>query len=167
MSYRHLFLALFLMSFLISTAAKAEDQRTFNMFPDGHIFYPAWLFNKPDHYEFSPAVSNWDPQHQHPRAWDGQDWSPSMWNAAWTPEKTITHFFQLRVFEKQYIDESIPVLEVGPMFYQLSDLDQRRSLKLLTDTTGIFTKGYSMVMLRDWKTGRIVGNQTPKGMHLN
>ena len=90
-----------------------------------------------------------------------------MWNKHWTAESTVQKLFEGRVFNRQYMRTAkMPVLEVGPIFYQLSDLDQRRSLKLLADTTGIFGKGFGMVELRDWNTRDVVGSYTPQGMYL-
>jgi hypothetical protein len=64
------------------------------------------------------------------------------------------------------VQAQIPVLEVGPTFYKLSDLDQRRALKLLAQYTEVFERGYTQIDLRDWKTRSSVGHFTPKGMFL-
>lgn len=63
----------------------------------------------------------------------------------------------------------MPVLELGPTFYKISDLDQRRALKLLADFpfTGVFNEGFLVVEPRDWHTAEIVGTYTPKGMFMN
>ena len=61
----------------------------------------------------------------------------------------------------------IPVVELGPTFYKISDLDQRRALKLLTDQANIFDKGYKVVDLVDWNTKDVIGIYTAKGMYLN
>lgn len=146
----------------------AEEMRTANRAPEGTIFYPHWLFDRPEHYEFLSTGSNHDTLHQHPAQWEGQDWDPSAWNdSQWTPEAAVTRLFEGGVFRRQYMRRSIPVLELGPRFYQLSDLDRRRSLKLLADYTGVFEKGAGMIELRDWYRQDVIGNYTPQGMHLN
>ena len=153
---------------LLSSRAMAwpEEDRTANRNILGEILYPQWLTNLPEHYEFTPLVSNFDPHHQHPAQWAGQDWDPALWNKDWTPEIAVKHFFQLRIFDRQYVEKNQAVLETGPMFYKISDLDRRRTLKLLADTSGVFGRGYKVIILRDWYTKDTVGNYTEKGMHL-
>ncbi|MCK5658655.1 MAG: hypothetical protein KAH96_02095 [Alphaproteobacteria bacterium] len=145
-----------------------EEIRTVKRTVSGIIHYPKWIYVKPKHYEFLPLVSNNDPEHQHPGAWEGQDWDVSKWNSQWTPEIAIKKFFHARIFENQYLrNGNVPVLELGPTFYKLSGLDQRRTLKLLMEQTAIFEQGFSIVELVDWSTHDIVGSYTPKGMFLN
>ncbi|MCC7037473.1 MAG: hypothetical protein IT560_09235, partial [Alphaproteobacteria bacterium] len=83
---------------------------------------------------------------------------------------TLNKFFKARIFERQFMRKGkppVPVLELGPTFYKISDLDQRRALKLLADFTGVFNEGFPVVELRDWHTAEIVGTYTPKGMFMN
>jgi hypothetical protein len=143
------------------------ENRTANLSPTARVFYPDWVMQTPEHYEFLPLVSNYDVQNQHSAQWEGQDWDPSMWNRDWTPEIAVRHFYAAHIFKEQYMENRGPVLEVGPMFYRLSDLDRRRTLKLLADYSGVFNNGYTVVILRDWETRRIVGSYTEKGMYLN
>lgn len=154
-------------SFAVPGFAYGEPNRTAHRTILGYPVYPDWIFNKPPHYEFTPLVSNSDPKTQHPGAWDGQDWDPAQWNKSWTPEVAIRKFFKARIFEKQYMKGDVPVVELGPTFYKISDLDRRRTLKLLTDNAGIFTQGYGQVALVDWSTHDVVGTYTPKGLFLN
>ncbi|MDE1151851.1 MAG: hypothetical protein PW788_04865 [Micavibrio sp.] len=148
----------------------SEDARTAARTPSGMIFVPPRLTARQEHYGFLPGVSNWDPQNKHPQQWDGQDWDPTMWNKDWTPEVAIRKFYQNRYFEKQYLTPGkppLPVLELGPRFYGLSDLDQRRMLKLIADYNQIFEQGFPVIELVDWHTHKIVGTYTAKGMFLN
>lgn len=151
-----------------------EENRTVNRTPSGTVLYPAWLVDRPEHFEFLPDTSNVDPQNDHPAQWQGQDWDTTKWNSAqWTPETAVEKFFRGGIFARQYLRETrargnwVPVLELGPNFYKLSDLDQRRSLKLLADTTEIFGQGYGFVELRDWHTRKEVGRYLPQGLYLN
>lgn len=151
-------------------AAYQEEERTIHRLPSGDILYPGWVLELPEHYEFLPATSLHHPQHDHPQQWEGQEWDPSMWNQYWTPEKTLKKFFKTGIFTRQYMTRgrhSRPVLEVGPTFFKLSDLDQRRCLKLLIDTSDIFNRGHDVIELRDWHTNDAVGSYTRKGMQLN
>jgi hypothetical protein len=144
-----------------------EVDRTVHRTVPGIIHYPEWLYTKPDHYEFSPLVSNADPQNDHPAEWDGQDWDPTQWNKNWTPQVAIHKFYQANIFKRQYMDGAVPTLELGPTFFKLSDLDRRRTLKLLMDTSAVFKKGAKAVKLTDWYSHDVVGFYTPKGMFLN
>lgn len=147
-----------------------DAQRTVNRLPSGDLFTPEKFYQKPEHYGFKPNVSNWHPHHDHPQQWQGQDWDPSMWNKSWTPEIALHRFFKARIFERQYMRKGkppVPVLELGPKFYKLSDLDQRRSLKLLAEYTNVFGEGFPIVQLNDGHTKEIVGTYTPKGMFLH
>lgn len=147
-----------------------DAQRTINRLPSGDVFVPEKFYEKPEHYGFTPSVSNWEPHHEHPEQWNGQDWDPSMWNKDWTPEITLNKFFKARIFERQYMRKGkppVPVLELGYKFYKLSDLDQRRALKLLADYTNVFGEGFPVIQLSDWHTHEIVGTYTPKGMFMH
>ncbi len=146
-------------------AAHAADYRTANRDTKGVPYYPDHMFDKPDYYEFSPLVSNRDP---HPDAGHGQGWDPSAWNSWWTADNTVQRFFKARIFERSYMrNGQMPVLELGPTFYELSDIDKRRTLKLVAQNDRLFQQGYGMIELVDWYTHGIVGAYTPKGMFLN
>lgn len=147
--------------------SNSMEDRTANRGVTGKVFYPSWIFTQPDHAEFLPLSSNQDPQHRHPAGSDGQEWDPAKWGGDWTPETAIRKFFAARIFERKYIRHGgIPVVELGPAFYKISDLDQRRTLKLLIDQTGIFNQGFDVVELLDWDTHARIGSYTPKGMFL-
>lgn len=164
---RIVFSSLLLLVFLCGAAQAAEEERTANRSVFGAIIYPDWLFDKPDHYEFSAAVSHYDPLTQHPHAYDGADWETKDWNKKWTPAGTVGKLFSARIFEGQYMRGGTPSLAVGAPFYHLSDLDQRRSLKLLADYSGVFRQGFRFFSIVDAETGEAVGTYSPKGMFLN
>lgn len=151
-----------------------EESRTNNRTPSGAVLYPQWVFDRPEHYEFLPLTSNHDAQNDHSAQWQGQDWDTTQWNKAqWTPEIAVNQFFAAGIFARQYLREGTsgaiwtPVLEVGPRFYQLSALDQRRCLKLMADYTNVFGNNYSLIDLRDWHTRKSIGHYTPQGLYLN
>lgn len=170
---KHASKVLFALAFLMAAAPQAaqawqEDERTVNRSITGEHLYPEWIVERPEHYPFLPDTSNHDAQNQHPQQWQGQEWDPSMWNAGWTAETAIRKFYQGRIFQRQYIrNKKIPVLVVGPTFYKLSDLDRRRTVKLLIDHSDIFNRGFDIVELRDWHNGREIGSYTRKGLQLN
>lgn len=155
-------------------AAAAEPDRTANRTVPGRMEQDAKYRLEQPFAEFSAAKSNHDVYDQHPAQWDGQDWDPAAWGGktpdgrAWTPEVVIENLYRNRTFHRQYNrDKKIAVLEVGPMFYKLSDLDRRRALKLLFDHEQLAASVNPMIELRDWRTQKVVGSYTQQGMVLN
>lgn len=98
-----------------------------------------------------------------PHMWDGQDWETPAWNASWTPERAIHAFYANGTFQKEVMRDGLPGLRVGPTFYKLSDHDQRRAVKLLTDTRGLFANGQqTRLQLFDWATSENIGSYGPE-----
>lgn len=113
------------------------------------------------------APKSWD-MNDHPQQWQGQDWDPSAWNKDWTPETTLNRMYAAGILYHQYFSMKTPVIEVGPRFYRLSDLDRRRTLKLVNDYYDVGGNGYSFFEIRDWHThGRIGIYTQDKGMMLD
>lgn len=144
----------------------SEGERTENRSITGEILYPKWLLQLPEHYEFLPRRSNFDNKHDHPAQWEGQDWDPEMWGDGQTPELVLRRLYSVRVFNAQYSEEGVPVLELGPKFWKLSDLDRRRGIKLLADHTHVLEQGHERIVLRDWYTKDNIGIYNAKGMFL-
>lgn len=155
---------------------QTTPDRTANRSVSGEIYYPDWLTEKPEFYEYSAAATNHDPQNAHPQQWQGQDWEPAAWNSEkWTPEIALQKLFDNKTFWAQRDRGNallrpsdrgdITILELGPTFYKLSDLDRRRSLKLYADYTGALQK-YKVIQLQDWKTHENIGLYTARGMQL-
>lgn len=175
----HLFSALALVLALAgcnSWEKQPVEDRTVNRTVVGDIVYPDWLTDKPEFYEFSPAVSNHDAQNQHPQQWAGQDWDPAAWDSEkWTPEIALQKLFANKTFARQKDrggfllhpndKGDVTILELGPTFYKLSDLDRRRSLKLYADYTGALEK-YKVIELQDWSTQQVVGAYTARGLQM-
>ena len=160
--------SLLFLSVLPAAFAGEDESRTSHRQVLGITHFPAWILATPPHDEFTSRVSNQDVQRQHPAATAGQEWDTKAWTAGWTPEIAIHKFFKARIFNDQYMRRGgIPVVELGPAFYKLSDLDQRRTLKLLTDYFDVFGQGYDVFELGDWSTRDMVGTYTRKGMLLN
>jgi hypothetical protein len=158
----------------------SEPERTVHRTVRGETFFPNGWFLRPEHDEFLPYHSNFDIQNSQPAAWDGQDWDSSMWDKNWTPEIALKKFFKAQIFTGLYhhIDRKTrknktagtPVIELGRTFYKLSDLDQRRTLKLLVDNTDGL-KDAPVIGLIDWYTKKLVGayrqNGSEQTMFLN
>ncbi len=102
------------------------------------------------------APKSWG-KHDHPQQWQGQDWDPAAWGKDWTPETTLDRMYAAGILYHQYFSFRTPVIEVGPRFYKLSDLDQRRTLKLVNDYYSVAENGYSFFEIRDWNTHQRIG----------
>lgn len=148
--------------------ADSDSSRTANRTVGGSLFYPDRLMARPQHDQFLPRHSNTDMQKQHPMSATGSDWDSAAWPKNWGGGTALKKLFRGRVFERQYMRGGVmPVVELGPTFWQLSDLDQRRSLKLLADESHVFESGYTSIELVDWKGSRVLGVYTSAGMVLN
>lgn len=145
--------------------AHADEDRTSGRTVTGIFSRPFLAY--PDRFaEFKPK--GWDSRHYHPGQWQGMDWDTSAWNANWTPEATLERMYKSGVLYRQYLDHKRPIIEVGPRFYEFSDLDQRRTMKLLCDYFHIFDEGSTFVEMRDWKTHDRIGVYTQStGMLLD
>ena len=134
---------LFLTTF--DSAANADESRTSGRSVGGVVSRPFLAY--PDPFaEFKPK--GWDSRNYHPEQWQGMDWDTTAWNSSWTPEKTLERMYASGVLYRQYLDRRTPIVEVGPRFYEFSDLDQRRTLKLLCDYFHVFEKDFSFVEIR-------------------
>lgn len=127
--------------------------------------WPDWMMDRPQYFEFTPMVSNHDAQNQHPGQWEGQQWDTSKWPRGWTAQKALEKFKVGGIFAG-YNAKGRDIL-LGPTFYKLSQLDQNRTLKLLTDQTGAFAQTETPVLLRDHVTRKIVGSYGPTGLQMN
>lgn len=124
--------------------------------PKAKKSYPNW--------EFNPKT---DPQfykYRHPQQWEGQEWDISKWPKDMTDKAILEGMYATNVFNRQYVDDKgNPVIEVGPSFYKLSDLDRRRSLKLLADYFEFFERGNIAFDVRDWSESVKIGEYTRYG----
>lgn len=127
--------------------------------------WPEWMMDRPQYFEFTPMISNHDPQNQHPAQWEGQHWDTTKWPRGWTAQKALEKFKAGGIFAG-YNAKGRDVL-LGPTFYKLSQLDQNRTLKLLTDQTGAFAQSQQPIFLRDHVTRDIVGSYGPTGLQMN
>lgn len=190
------FIACFLTLVLMTavTAQAAPEYRTSGRSLTGETIIPDHLIATDGYEEFSPDRSNADPHHQHPQQWRGQDWDVSAWEGSgWTADRAIKRLFDGNIFKEQYVrggkqslftmvkkeaektkatkekprQPAIPVLVVGPRFYQLSGLDQGRSVKLAVDHAKLFEQGYRVIELHDWYNKKVVGVYTARGLQMN
>ena len=79
----------------------------------------------------------------------------------------IRGFYTADIIRDQYVDDDVPVLEVGPGFYMLGGHDKRRVTELVDDVYGITSsKRFGMFMIYDWKTEKAIGAYTQYGLQL-
>lgn len=104
--------------------------------------------------------------------WTAEDWGPTPQACA----EQVHAFFRAGVLV-DYIKGSTwrrgstPTLIVGPGFYHLSGFDQRRVLdvfnRLYNVTDAAKEKRSTVLSLKDWHTGRIIGIYTQAGLQLS
>lgn len=124
----------------------------------------------PSHWiglDFQPYIEH--PTQTHAGQWNGENWSPADWAAqrGGSGMKVLSGFYKADILRKQFIDDDIPVLEVGPGFYMLGGHDKRRVMEMV-DSEFQITSGKlnGMFMIRDWKTKRDIGSYTAYGLQL-
>ncbi len=130
-------------------------------------WYWSWW---PSHWydlDYQPYLE--DGTHPHNTQWDDKKWEPADW-AAQRPngsDDVIKGFYRAGVLSRQYMDDDMPVLEVGPGFYSLSGYDKRRVTRLIDDHYQITANHENaMFMLYDWRTRKPIGSYTAHGLQI-
>lgn len=101
----------------------------------------------------------------HPARWDDITWEAEKWHGSgWTADRVLDNLFHYGAFDKLEEGGDTPSLHIGAKFFELSDLDQRRSLELLADHTGIFDKGYREFEIYSTPHRRIIGHYNRNGL---
>lgn len=124
----------------------------------------------PSHWiglDFKPYIDH--PTHTHAGQWDNENWTPADWAAqrGGSGMKVIGGFYKADILRSQFIDDDVPVLEVGPGFYMLGGHDKRRVMETVDSEFQITSgKPNGMFMIRDWKTRRDIGSYTAYGLQL-
>lgn len=152
-----LFIALLVSVSLLAGKAQAEPK----------IF---GLFWGPSHWEtFTVTPYLEDPQYTQNTQWSQRQWEPADWSAQYKDgsDAVIQKFYKSGILHRQYMDDGVPVLEVGPNFYHLSGHDKRRVAKFVDEHYQI-TQGHlnGMYTLADWRTHRPIGLYTVSGLQL-
>ncbi len=96
------------------------------------------------------------------------NWSPDVWAHQYDdPKKVVENFYESGIITRQYSDDDVAILQVGPGFYHLSAIDQNRVAKYLEFIHG--QKGVDMFFkLQDWHTKEIIGVYNSKyGLQFN
>lgn len=126
----------------------------------------SWWESHWDGLDFNPYME--EGKHPHNSQWDESSWKPEHWEAQ-SPDAldVVKGFYFADILRDQYVDNDLPVLEVGPAFYMLGGQDKRRVVEMVDYAYGITSeKEFGMFMLYDWKTGKAIGSYTQYGLQL-
>jgi hypothetical protein len=129
-----------------------------------------WVFGWPEgHFEnqdFEPYLDT--AKEPHNSQWNSINWKPEDWISQRGGENNmIRSLYFADIIRDQYEDNGVPVLEVGPNFYNLSGFDKRRVTELFDEVYEItLSKENGMYMLYDWDTEEPIGAYTKYGLQL-
>lgn len=115
---------------------------------------------------FTPHLYNYGDSF--PASFKGREWDPAAWPLSYQDRQKFTqNLFDADILREQYIQgDEVPVVVVGPNFYHLSDLDQYRICKTLDMLYGATTGKYGHFVLKDWYSGKMIGDFTKNGLDL-
>jgi hypothetical protein len=128
----------------------------------------AW---EPSHWEqlheFQPYIEH--PTQTQNQQWENDPWTPSTWaqQRGDGAKRVVDDLFRVDIFRKQYVEDGVPAVQVGPNFYNLGGNDKRRVTAMLDEFYGITkSKVFGMFMLYDWNTHQPIGSYTQYGLQL-
>ncbi len=121
--------------------------------------YPNWSFNPKTDPQFY--------KYRHSQQWRSLEWDTSKWPEYMTAASVLNTMYKSAIFSRQYISkEGRFILEVGPRFYKLSDLDKRRALKLLADYFNLSKRNIVAFEVRDWRNSVKIGEYNRYGFQV-
>lgn len=137
-----------------------------------------WIFGwGPSHWEgqdFKPFLM--PPAHPHNRQWDlrledkgkgnYEQWTVEDWEKSDNGEAVINGFFEADILRDQIVRRNVPVLVVGPNFYNLSGFDKRRVTDLMNSVYNITDTRTGHFQLKDDETGELIGYYDRFGLRL-
>ena len=140
---------------------------------------PATAKAEPKPWPFSWWPSHWEnltfkPYLEHPTQpqnsqWDEKTWEPADWAAQRKggSDQVIQGFYNSGILNDQYVENDVPVLEVGPGFYRLSGYDKRRVMRVVDDYYKITSNhGNAIFTVADWRSHEPIGLYTANGLQL-
>jgi hypothetical protein len=130
-----------------------------------------WVFSwGPSHFknhDFEPYLDR--AKFPHNSQWSDKDWKSEYWVQQRDNDemKMLRSLYFADIFRDQYFDDEIPVLEVGPNFYNLSGYDKRRVTALVDDVYEVTASHEDGIfMIYDWHTRKTIGVYTKYGLQL-
>ena len=126
----------------------------------------SWWEGHWDGLDFEPYLET--AKHPHNTQWDESQWRPEHWEAqAESAPDVVRGFYFADIISDQYVDDGVPVLEVGPGFYMLGGEYKRRVTAMVDYVYGITReKEFGMFMLYDWQSKEAIGAYTKYGLQL-
>jgi hypothetical protein len=129
-------------------------------------WYFSWWPSHWDGLDFKPHIN--DPKIPHNTQWDGDSWTPQDWiNDRGSSKNVLDGLYASRIITRQYVDNDIPVLEVGRGFMRLSAQDQRRVAVFVDHVFGITGNNENgLFYLHHADAGGPIGLYTKHGLQL-
>ena len=126
----------------------------------------SWWGSHWDNLDFIPYLE--DGKRPHNSQWKESKWRPEHWEAQRPSSmEVIRGFYTADIVRGQYMDNDVPVLEVGPSFYMLGGEDKRRVAQMVDYVYGITAaKPNGMFMLYDYETEEAIGAYTKYGLQI-
>lgn len=110
----------------------------------------------------------YDGKTPHNTQWDKEDWKPQDWIVQrGSGVGLIESWYLSGIIQDQYMRYDVPVLEVGPAFYDLGGFDKRRIMQTVDAVYRITSrKENGMFRLRDGESGDFIGLYSSHGLML-
>ena len=159
-------LCVFVMSAALPVAAEEAKERDFSEYfeisrKDDKLLGFFW---GEDHYR-NPGYEAklHDPKTYQPHQYQGKrfDLVGTGFQAAHMIEDMMNH----DIIRELTDEKDQPVVVVGPIFYQLSPLDQQRFMHVIDDEYQVVARA-GFMYLADWHTDRFIGRFTRSGLQL-
>ncbi len=147
-------------------------------------FTLAFLANASAFAEPKPWVYGWWPSHwenldfektylydgksRHNTQWDHMQWQPQDWIAQRKNGlQLIQGWYKAGIITDQYEKRDVPVLEVGPRFYNLGGRDKRRVVQTIDSVYEVTSQDKNAIFrIRDAGSGKYIGLYSRHGLML-
>lgn len=126
----------------------------------------SWWPSHWDNQDFKPYLE--DPKEPHNSQWDNDLWEPSDWyDDHASPKTTMDKLYGAGIITDQYVDDDVPVLEVGHNFMRLSGQEKRRVAAFVDHVFGITqARENGMFYVYYEVTDKPIGVYTKDGLQL-
>lgn len=113
-----------------------------------------------EYTRYNPHLENG--RHTHPGQWTDEDLDVSSWaEQRGSGLELVQNFYRADIVRDQIMEETVPVVTVGPNFYRLGGQDKRRVIKSIDEVYGVTAQNpYGTIILRDWHTRKDIGAYT-------
>ena len=97
-----------------------------------------WWSGHWQNQDFKPYLN--DSKIRHDSQWADDQWHPQDWiDERGSVEVVMSGFYDSRIITSQYVDDGVPVLEVGQRFVDLSDIEKRHVAAFVDYAYGVTT----------------------------